>query len=539
MKRKHRLFAVVTALMMSLALVLNGCGSTSGKKRDTEKPKTPAATSEPKKTDPKDGGVPENGCAISFPDGKRYHYDMDLRLDPEARTVGGHVAFRFFNDSEDGWDRLCMRDYPSLFANGTDAGYRAGRVTDGAMTEITGVTDSRGGEIRIQRDKDVSVLWLPLSEPLEPGEEMTLEYDFTATIPTLDDRFGVANGIFCATNFYPILAEYVDGGWSHEAFINIGECFYSEIADYDVKLTVPDGFAALATGTEAGSDSRDGFTTCTFTAPCVRDFVFTASDRFAVEDAAYNGVHVNVAYNAENPPASDMEPFVDAALATAEQSLAAFGDAFGMYPYDELDIVFTPMSDDAGGMEYPNLILIAEACCREEEGEDASSISLDDLQTCVAHEIGHQWFMGIVGSNSATEPWLDESITSYTELVYLEYGDDSSALRRAARYHSSSNVDLTDPDIAAQLRKEDIFPINRAYSEFSDYVIPIYGVGDIVLYQMEEILGREEFHAILREYVHRNAFTNADTQDFFDVLYDVAGRDNEELNTLIAHAFDL
>ena len=161
-----------------------------------------------------------------------------------------------------------------------------------------------------------------------------------------------------------------------------------------------------------------------------------------------------------------------------------------------------------------------------------------DLQICVAHEIGHQWFMGIVGSDSGMEPWLDESITSYTELVYLAY-TNAEEYEWTADAYGREAFDLTEERITNRGRRLDYFPLNRAYYEFSDYVYSIYGYGKAAVFQMEQILGADVFQEVLREYVHRFAFTNADSEDFFTVLYDVVGKDNEALNALIAGVFDL
>ena len=54
---------------------------------------------------------------------------------------------------------------------------------------------------------------------------------------------------------------------------------------------------------------------------------------------------------------------------------------------------------------------------------------------------------------------------------------------------------------------------------------------------MEEIIGREKFHGIIRGYVKRNAFKNANTKDFLKALYDCAGKDNAGLNALVEKLF--
>ena len=62
----------------------------------------------------------------------------------------------------------------------------------------------------------------------------------------------------------------------------------------------------------------------------------------------------------------------------------------------ELDIVETRFAD-FGGMEYPELVLVV------------------DDPTSVAHEVAHQWFYGLVGSDQWREPWLDEGFATFAQ----------------------------------------------------------------------------------------------------------------------------
>ena len=492
----------------------------------TETSETTAETT-PEPTSAPNGNftAPKEGCKIEFPTRDVYNYDMTLKLDPTNNTVGGNIVFEFYNDSNDDWDELCMRDYSSLFAS--ESMY--GKDIKGALTVIENIEDSRTGELSYTRDSsDVSVIWIDLDETLKPGDWMTLSYDFTATVPEIDDRYGVWEDIYNVTNFYPILAEYVNGDWSHLAFYDEGECFYSEISKYDVTIQVPEDYIVLTTGEEVSSEPVDGGIVYEYKADYVRDFVFCASNVFEKDTRDCDGYRVNVVFNKENPPTKDMSEAVDKTFYTCENSFKAFNEAFGAYPYKELDVVLAPIA--AGGMEYPNLIIINDDYC-------AGFYTMNDYETleiCVAHEIGHQWFMGIVGSNSGGEPWLDESVTSYTELVYCEYVGGSIADNNIP-LSSKDTLDLSDPEQAAQYGK--CFPLDRPHDEFEGYayVYGVYQVGKDMLYQMDECIGTEEFHAILREYVQRYAFTNATTHDFLEVLYECVGDDNETINNLVAN----
>lgn len=511
---------------------------------ETEPTDTEPTDTEPTDTEPTDTSsdpsnnqglnlkapVPEKNCAIEIPQDERFHYDMALTLDPSNNTVSGHVVASFFNTSDKAWDELCLRDYASLFKDSQTSGVQG---SDGALTEITNIKVG-ADDVTMRRDDDVSVVWFPLSKPLQPKEEMTMSYDFTAKIPSLKDRFGVYNDVYNVTNFYPILAVYTEDGWSHEKFYNMGECFFSEVSDYNVMLTVPSEYKILSTGTETKTDVQGDKTTYTLSAPCVRDFVFCASKSFKFFEGDYKDTHIRVVYDEAHPASSEMDDCAQASLKAAQDSLAAFGEAFGEYPYPELDIILAPI--EAGGMEYPNLIICtAESFyCMKNSYE---SIPFEQMSIVVAHEIGHQWFMGIVGSNSGMEPWLDESFASYTEIVYAEY----LGLTGQYDHYSKKYMDLSSTAIHDSLKSMDQIPINRSYYSFSSenaYVYAAYEIGKQALYQMEECIGREEFHAIIREYVHRNAFTNSTEDRFFEVLFECAGQDNQELNALVDSVFE-
>ena len=531
---------------------------------DTTSASDASSSSEPSVL-PLKGSVPDKGCKIDFKKQEdRYHYNMDLNLDTEKNTIGGHVEFTFYNDSEADWDKLCLRDYSSLFINAETAGYDGALKTHGATTKIENIVDGRSNEkIEMERDKDVSVVWLPLATKLAPGEKMTLSYDFEAKIPTVADRYGVQDGVFNVTNFYPILAEYTKDGWSHEKFFNCGECFYSEISDYDVKITLPSDTTILTTGLENGETTTDGKKTQSFHADCVRDFVFCASKDFKVIEGDYKDTHIRVAYIEGETPESN-KSFAEQSLSASIESLRVFGEAFGEYPYKDLEVVLAPI--DAGGMEYPNLVIITNQIDKTMEA-DPDYLNDYIKHTCaevVSHEIGHQWFMGIIGSNSGMQPWLDESFASYTEVVYSlatdpehsRYKPMTDAEKEEWERFKEEILKSQDPDTPAPaffanhlldeakekfLKDNNDVPINRSFYSYPNdmgYVYSIYETGREALYNLSDAIGYDNFNGIIREYIQRNAFTNTDQSDFFEVLYELAGTDNERLNYCMSVYFD-
>ena len=551
MNKKIKVISLILAASMMLSVA--GCKLNPGKPDDTKETTTKATTEQTEDTKKpletietsessesseaaNSGKYPEKGCAINFPKEDRYLYKMNLTLDDKKNTVGGHVDVTFFNNSDEAWDKLCLRDYPSLFKNPKDAGYDAGVETHGAISDINNIVDGRSGaSINMERDKDVSVVWFPLATKLAPGEKMTLSYDFTATIPTAADRFGVYDGVFNVTNFYPILAVYTKDGWSHERFYGPGECFYSEIADFDVKLTVPSDMVILSTGLENGETQNGDSKTVSIYAECVRDFVFCGSKEFKLVEGDYKNTHIRVAYTEEDN-ADFYKEMADISLKASVDSLEALGSAFGEYPYKDLEVIYAPIA--AGGMEYPNLVIIDKIQPFSDLPDQDNSMMIQQMaDSVISHEIGHQWFMGIVGSNSGTQPWLDESLASFTEYVYEKkvYGDKSwGVVIDDGSFTFDDTTDNKEED------KREI-PINQGFYDYKNewtYISAVYYRGKSFYQRLYDILGEEEIYGILREYVQRFAFKNADQMDLFNILYEYVGTDNEEVNKLIYKNFN-
>ena len=58
-------------------------------------------------------------------------------------------------------------------------------------------------------------------------------------------------------------------------------------------------------------------------------------------------------------------------------------------------------------MEYPNVTVISKS---------TSAFELDQI---ITHEVGHNWFYGVLGSNERDHAWMDEGINSYNEDRYI------------------------------------------------------------------------------------------------------------------------
>ena len=90
----------------------------------------------------------------------------------------------------------------------------------------------------------------------------------------------------------------------------------------------------------------------------------------------------------------------------------------GDYPYNNISAVDGTTAAGVG-MEYPTITLIG------------SAVNEVQLEMTIAHEVGHNWFYGILGSNEREHPWMDEGINTFTETryTYTKYADHPDKLK--------------------------------------------------------------------------------------------------------------
>ncbi|GAA2750611.1 hypothetical protein GCM10010440_59560 [Kitasatospora cinereorecta] len=180
-------------------------------------------------------------------------------------------------------------------------------------------------------------------------------------------------------------------------------------------------------------------------------------------------------YSVSGTSTSDAKSMLD----TAKTAVDAHAARFGAYPYGELDVVL----DDFfwfGGMEYPGFVL-----------DQVSSEAL-------THEIGHQWWYGIVGDDEYNSPWLDESFPSYaTDLALGETGTGCW-----------NNVHWSSP--AEKITN------SMAYwdNDSSRYSTVVYGYGRCALHDLRRVIGDTAMAKLLEDYVTSHRYGISTTADF-------------------------
>ena len=202
-----------------------------------------------------------------------------------------------------------------------------------------------------------SVLYVELTGEniIEPNESGFITVQMKTDIPNRGDRFGyreTEKGKLYALSFcFPYLADNEKGEWIIEPFFDDGESRSNDLADYSVKLKIPESYEVAMTGKE--EKVNDIFIT---TAKDVRDFAIVACDFMEKESFEVEGIRVNNYYLA----GEYAEEYKEITNAVAKDSLSVFSKQIGKYPYEELDIVPCLFADMQPVQQLEDFVLL---CC--------------------------------------------------------------------------------------------------------------------------------------------------------------------------------
>ncbi len=449
-------------------------------------------------------------------------YQIQVTLDPAAKTLRGREALTYLNASKDALPALPFHLYLNAFRDSTSTFMREG----GGMLRLDHFDPNHpgwievdaarqdGGDLSKSFNDDRTVMTLTLPSPLLPGAQAVIELDFSAQLPRVFARTGFwDNDFFMVGQWFPKIAVYDDLGWHSWPFHANAE-FFADFGAYDVDITLPKNFVVGATGVLARSQDQGELKTESYHAQDVIDFAWTASPHYKTATRRAGDVDITLLYQPEN------QHYVERYLKATEQALEAYGQWYYPYPYPRITVVDPPSAaSGASGMEYPMLITAGVGAMGIPEIPGAT---LREAELVVLHEMGHQWFYATVATNEAEEPWLDEGLA------------DFSTIQAATRYYGGK-TSMMDAGVAGlgygemQRLVYLAFPRVPMYSKAWDlssleYVVAAYSKPGVVLATLKNILGAETFGRVLKTYAERYRFKHPRTQDFIAVTQEVSGQ---------------
>ncbi len=495
-------------------------------------------------------------------------YRIEAALDTAAHRVTGTVTLSYTNNSPLPLSYLWFQLEQNLFSRTSrgaeltppdarfagafdDGGYRLGEVTVAQSgtryAPVPAVDDTR--------------MRVDLREPLAAnGGQLTVTIPYSFVIPEYGadrmGRFEARRGtIYEVAQWYPRIAVYDDvNGWNALPYIGQGE-FYLEYGSFDVQVTVPSNMTVVGSGalqnpddvwtgeqrqrleqaaasdavvrvvpqTEVGRARRGATTTWRFRIENSRDFAWAASASFmldaaSVENHAGQRVLVMSAYPQEGVSTDPENPGWERATEFNRHTIGFYSDAWFPYPYPAA----VSVAGVVAGMEYPGL----QFSSVESRGFDLFGV--------IDHELGHNWFPMIVGSDERRHAWMDEGFNTFqNDLSNRDYFDTHAdqAAFGGGRAAESQFVQLGGSTMISMMMRSPLgadqivdTPPDQMRAQAVG-VLAYFKPGKGLHILRNHVLGEERFTRAFREYVSRWAFRHPQPADFFRTMEDVSGED--------------
>jgi hypothetical protein len=351
-------------------------------------------------------------------------------------------------------------------------------------------------------------LTVALPQPLAPGNSVTLILNFQLNLPQRNGILGYGARQTNLGDWYPFLPYYQSGtGWLVYTPTGLGEHLCYDMADFvvDILPSDPKINLVISASAQAEGDSQTGYH---YQLRAARNFTWSASQQMEALTDTSGKVKLFVTVFPEDKTAGEM------ALKSMGEALQIYSDLFGAYPHASLTMVEGDFFD---GMEYDGFTFLDQNYFIHYAGGPEAY-----LVTLSAHETAHQWWYGLVGNDQAMEPWLDEALATYSEVLFYErqYPNEVNWWWnfRVIRFNPTGWVNTTIYD----------------YDAFRPYVNAVYLRGVLFMQALRKQMGDQEFLAFLKDYATRYRQGWVSGADFFNVLGD---HTQQNLDALIGEYF--
>jgi hypothetical protein len=469
---------------------------------------------------------------------QKVDYVIDVTLNDSSKTLDGFESLTYTNHSPDTlkfiWFHLWPNAYKNdrtyfseqMLLNGNTDFYFSDKEERGYINRLDFKVDGVGARTE-DHPSYIDVVKLVLPKPLPPGATTIISTPFHVKLPFNYSRGGYSGKSFQLTQWYPKPAVYDAKGWHPMPYLDQGE-FYSEFGNYDVRIHAERDFVIAATGVlqndiDSGfvaKDFRQGTIdpvtnkvvsheiTWNFKQENVHDFAWFANKNFTgrADTCTLSSGKVIKIFTYYT---SDQKKLWDHAFDYAKAAVKFYSDSVGEYPYEVLRVVQGPESF-GGGMEYPTITVISPI------------ESTRDLDVTIAHEIGHNWFYGILGSNEREHPWMDEGINSFFE-------------RKYDRWRYNKRTDVEEMFFHTAVKQKTDQPIETTSENFSseNYGLVAYYKTAKWMEWIEQKMGSEKFQAFIHDYFNQWKFKHPQPADLKAIVEKYLPGASEEIFALL------
>jgi hypothetical protein len=482
------------------------------------------------------------------------NYSIDVALDDKTNFLTGREELTYVNHAPTALTFIWFHLWPNAYRDNSTAfareQLRSGKRTfQFAKAADRGFIDQldfkvNGQPAKLEFDpKNADIAKLVLPQPLAAGATATISTPFRVKIPKSFSRFGHVGQSYQITQWYPKPAVLDRRGWHPIPYLDQGE-FYSEFGSFDVTITLPTNYIVGATGELQNPDElarMDALAATTAAKKTAADFgkdvSFAASDATTktlrykqdrVHDFAwFADKRFNVLKSGVTLPSGRMvtswvlftnkeaEKWIKG-LQDVNDAITRYSQWVGEYPYSAATAVDGALSAGAG-MEYPMV-----------------TVTMPDA---IVHEVGHNWFYGILGSNERDFPWMDEGTNTYEETRMAERTNPQAGMMadlvkstKVANAFGLENLPgaalnaLPYQALATRSLYQPVQgPTSAAYTQ-ANYATTVYFKTALLLKYLAAYLGQEKFDQAMHLYYERWQFKHPYPEDMQAVFEESTGQ---------------
>jgi hypothetical protein len=492
------------------------------------------------------------------------NYSIDVELNDTLHTLTGFVSIDYKNNSPYTLNEIWMHLWPNAYKN-TNTKF-AKQMLENGNTSFQFSKDYHKGFIRkiafrvnaetVKWELDtpnIDIAKITLNKPLKPGESINITTPFMVRVPKTFSRLGHEGQSYQISQWYPKPAVFDKDGWHPLSYLDQGE-FYSEFGSFEVRITLPKNYIVGATGelqtteehlwmdsliaehvndttlkkTKRRRSTFDKFPessaekkTIEFKQDKIHDFAWFADKRYLIrrDTVQLPKSQRKVLCTTMFTPSSKV--LWRNSTDYLKDAILHYSEKVGEYPYNVVSAVEGAL-EAGGGMEYPTITVI---------GKTRNKESLDEV---ITHEVGHNWFYGILASNERINPWMDEGVNSYYERAYMSKkypnskllgGIFNSGLGKLLDMKKWKASDMNYLIYLIQARENRDQKATLRAEEFTNdnMGIIVYLKTALLLDYLKNYLGESRYDSCMHTYFNEWKFKHPQPSDFRTVFENTSG----------------
>jgi hypothetical protein len=481
-------------------------------------------------------------------------YDIEVALDPARHELRGAERVSWRNATGVATSEIWLHLYLNAFASSgstlmselareslgsrspVDDGWGWTRITRIALAEGVDLSSAMTFERPDDGNPDdFTLARVALPREVRPGEAVELEIEFEARLPRAFLRTGHADDFHMVAQWFPKVSVFEgDEGWNRHQFHAASE-FFADFGSYRVRMTIPRGWVVGATGELVSRVEVEAGDQVVFRARDVHDFAWATAPSSlmtvietdfepgrdvprrwlerAVESLGLGAAELELApMTIRLLVPRSQEALAPRMIRAIRLAVAWFGLHLGPYPYPQITVVSPPPeARSTGGMEYPTLVTTGASRL---DAHPPWSWTYD-IESVTVHELGHQYFQGLLASNEFEQAWLDEGLTSWAENRCL---DDIIADRLAPEIRNPLTWEIDQVWLSLA---EQPLAIDRPVWEhrlIAESYLASYGKTALAMRTLEGLLGEDRLLRAIRTYVEELRFRHPTGDDLQAVL---------------------